>query len=520
MTSGETKITLYKQAKEGLKSLFVQTAQVSTGLIVMLIITGGNPPGWLVSTSFLFGVGFVAWSENKRQINFFKHKTPSIPAGGDASHTVSPSTITMNGDRNIQIEMNAQHLQILRQGVEAWNQWRKKNPLILPNLESANLESTNLYGANLYYANLYYASLSSADLEGADLKSADLEGADLKSTDLKSADLEGADLKSANLYNADLSNANLYNADLSNANLKRVKALATIFEGATLTGACIEDWNINSQTNLKNVKCDYIYLKRIYSEEEKKDIFCDRRPHDPNKIFAPGEFTKRYQKILETVELYFDDGIDWQAFLVSFNKLQIECGSDELWINSFEKKGNDAFVIRVNVPDGADKAEIEKYLKQQYQLEATVEAQQRELTNLYEVTKLLAGRIINVSSQSSGNTYHQSGNIGIGHNEDKIKGNAKVAGVINEAAQQDLKQAAAEIQQLLEQLSKTNPTETLSQKAVVAEKTIENIENNPTLKQKIIKAIKAMGIEAFMEAIDHPIANVLRAGIEAYREPN
>ena len=70
MTSSKPNITLYQQAKAGLKSLFVQTAQVSIGLIIMLVVTGGNPPGWLVSTSFFFGVGFVAWSENKRQSKF------------------------------------------------------------------------------------------------------------------------------------------------------------------------------------------------------------------------------------------------------------------------------------------------------------------------------------------------------------------------------------------------------------------------------------------------------------------
>ena len=453
---------------------------------------------------------------------------------------------------------------ILREGVEAWNQWREDNLHIKPDLSDADLrdahlrnaylEGADLRDAHLRGAKLYCADLSHTDLRGADLIDADLidaylEGANLRHADLRDAYLRHADLRDAYLRDADLSGAKLFGADLRDANLEganlegvnlsdrnfsgkslidanltdvvliRIQALATNFEGAILTGACIEDWNINSQTNLKDVKCDYIYLKRIYSEEEKKYIFSDRRPHDPNKIFAPGEFTKLFQKALETVDLIFSDGIDWQAFLVSFNKLQIECGSDELSINSFENKGNGVFVIRVNVPDGADKAEIEKYLKKQYKLEATVEAQERELTNLYEVTKLLAGRTINVSSQSSGNTYHQSGNIGIGHNEGEIKGNAKVAGVINEAAQQDLTQAAAEIQQLLDQLAKTNPTETPAEKMMVGVKVAEEIEKDPTLKQRIINALKAMTVEAFMEAIDHPLANVVRAGIEGYREP-
>ncbi len=83
----------------------------------------------------------------------------------------------------------------------------------------------------------------------------------------------------------------------------------------------------------------------------------------------------------------------------------------------------------------------------------------------------------------------------------------------------NLAEAAAEIQQLLEQLSQTYPTETLPQKAVVAEEAIKQIENNSTLKERVVSAIKAMGVEALMEAIDHPVANVLRAGIEAFKEP-
>lgn len=49
-----------------------------------------------------------------------------------------------------------------------------------------------------------------------------------------------------------------------------------------------------------------------------------------------------------------------------------------------------------------------------------------------------------------GNYYEQSGNFGIGHmSGGEIKGNAKVAGVINEGEKQNLAEAAAEIQALL-----------------------------------------------------------------------
>jgi Asp-tRNA(Asn)/Glu-tRNA(Gln) amidotransferase C subunit len=124
-------------------------------------------------------------------------------------------------------------------------------------------------------------------------------------------------------------------------------------------------------------------------------------------------------------------------------------------------------------------------------------------------------------SESKGDTYKQSGNFGIGHmSGGNIQEGAKVAAKINEAEQQNLAKAAQEIQQLLEQLSQTYPTQTFPQKAAVAVEAVKEIENNPTLKERIRNAIKAMGVQAFMEAIDHPVANILREGIEAFKEPS
>jgi len=42
---------------------------------------------------------------------------------------------------------NEEHLRILKQGVEAWNEWRKKNPQRTPDLTRANLYEADLTGA-------------------------------------------------------------------------------------------------------------------------------------------------------------------------------------------------------------------------------------------------------------------------------------------------------------------------------------------------------------------------------------
>jgi uncharacterized protein YjbI with pentapeptide repeats len=59
---------------------------------------------------------------------------------------------------------NPEHLKILEQGIEAWNQWREVNPTIKPNLRKAKLEARNLRGVNFRDTDLQRAKLSNADL--------------------------------------------------------------------------------------------------------------------------------------------------------------------------------------------------------------------------------------------------------------------------------------------------------------------------------------------------------------------
>jgi hypothetical protein len=60
------KITLYEEAKAGLVSLVQQTATVFISFVVMLLVTGGAPSGFIVALSFCLGTAFVAWSEQRR----------------------------------------------------------------------------------------------------------------------------------------------------------------------------------------------------------------------------------------------------------------------------------------------------------------------------------------------------------------------------------------------------------------------------------------------------------------------
>lgn len=171
-----------------------------------------------------------------------------------------------------------EHLNILKQGVAAWNKWRAANPTEKPdlfnvNLKSANLTDVNLSEANLWEADLNKARLWRADLSGADISFANLSGADLKGTSLRGAnlidaDLSGSDisfayLRKANMWGANLSNVEISNSDLKEANLSDTKIIKarishTDFSGADLSNADLTDsiieWSVFGDVDLGMVK--------------------------------------------------------------------------------------------------------------------------------------------------------------------------------------------------------------------------------------------------------------------------
>jgi hypothetical protein len=64
---------------------------------------------------------------------------------------------------------NQEQLDILKQGVTAWNLWRQEHPDTRPDLSLADLSQANLNGANQNGANQNGATLVNADLTNADL---------------------------------------------------------------------------------------------------------------------------------------------------------------------------------------------------------------------------------------------------------------------------------------------------------------------------------------------------------------
>lgn len=74
---------------------------------------------------------------------------------------------------------NREHVKILQQGINIWNDWRKQYPKTRPDLTGGLFGGVNFRSINLCSSNLRNVDLSGADLSRADLSEANLSDADL-----------------------------------------------------------------------------------------------------------------------------------------------------------------------------------------------------------------------------------------------------------------------------------------------------------------------------------------------------
>lgn len=488
---------------------------------------------------------------------------------------------------------NEEHLALLKQGIEAWNKWRDENPEIRPNLNNADLNeadlknadlrnadlrNTNLVEANLYGADMRWATLTDASLINANLIAVKLNGASLLRTNfqlaklikvdfftahisqtnfhlarLDGANLAGANLigdvpgqgldvlwkvnirqatfdktnlSQANLSGQNISEQNFRETNLNGANLSRIEALGTDFRDSVFTGTCIEDWNINNQTNLNGVICDYVYQKAHY--QEGKLVFTERRPRNGN--FAPGEFTALFQKAIETVDLIFIDGIDWQAFLQSFQELKKQYG-EKISIQAIEKKSGDAFIIRLEVAPEIDKVALEKqheelYIKLSlmqekitfkdeqliYYREQLADERQKN-SNFTPIINTLAENqrksleVIKTMANKNSRTIHTGG----GNYIESNSGTYVEGSFINMS--QDLAQAASQIQDLIEQLQKQGVTVNVAQEQVANEMATE-AKKDPEMMNKLINWVQSLANTTVSDVVKGSVKLAIRsAGI-------
>lgn len=175
---------------------------------------------------------------------------------------------------------------------------------------------------------------------------------------------------------ANLNEVNLQDANLSRANLVQTKLFQTDFTGATLTGAYIQDWNITSGTKFNGVRCEYVYM-RFPTIEDPDPL---RKPDNRKEVFADGEFGDFIKPIVNTLDLYHNQGVDPRAIAISFKRLTENHPEAELRIVGMEVKGEDKFLIKAKTVPQTDKSELSaEYFENYNQLKGLPEQEMRLL---------------------------------------------------------------------------------------------------------------------------------------------
>ena len=122
-------------------------------------------------------------------------------------------------------------------------------------------------------------------------------------------------------------------------------------------------------------------------------------------------------------------------------------------------------------------------------------------------------------SENSGDKVPIKEVYGVGINKGNIN-TSKFAKTmtIYESQQQNLTEAARDIQELLEQLEKTYPSETTMDRMKIATEVITHIDNHPTKAQKIFSAIKAGGVAAVEQLLNHPASSFVIAALNDWQK--
>jgi uncharacterized protein YjbI with pentapeptide repeats len=166
----------------------------------------------------------------------------------------------------VYVMANAEHLAILKQGVEVWNLWREAHPDVQPDLTGADLHKCDLdvaiythpdvdpedyppdehgvrWSADPYGVDFKRALLRDCDLSKLRLGLAELEFADLSNADISGAELDFASAKGACFRGADLMRAHFRSCDLAEAD----------FSGALMAETILSDTDLSLAKGLESV---------------------------------------------------------------------------------------------------------------------------------------------------------------------------------------------------------------------------------------------------------------------------
>ncbi len=410
---------------------------------------------------------------------------------------------------------------------------------------------------NLSDADLSDADLSGANLSGANLSDADLSDADLSDADLSDANLSGANLSGANLSRVNLMDANLSDADLSGANLSKAYLIRTYLVGANLSNVNIDGVNVNSinlsgsfliRAILTGLRLNYTNLSGVNLSDADLSN-ADLSNADLSSADLSGANLRRtnlsranlhivnlrhanltYARLLNASLIGSDltlanlsganlSGANLSGAVMSHIKLHL--------VNLSDANLSGANLSGANL-SGANLsgANLSGAVVEEAQFGANLgltEEMKLDLKRRRAIFKESEGERSGVLNRlmSERKIYFNLSNASIIGGYSETVRAEQLDGTINNyppEKRQTLVEAAAEIQQLLQQLEQTYPTNTALEKQVVVTEAIRQIENNPTLKARVMAALKAGGVEALKQLADNPLIYILLAALERWQE--
>jgi uncharacterized protein YjbI with pentapeptide repeats len=191
-------------------------------------------------------------------------------------------------------------------------------------LKSADFRQANLTRTNWYLAKqLEQARCDRTYLEDPQIRqlaiTKDGQGKHFEHLNLHGLNLKDANLKDAFFIGADLSEATLENANLTGARLVKTQLYQANLSGTCLTGAYIENWGISTDTNLNDVKCDYIFMQLPTAADPDP---C-RKPDNKKENFKEGDFADFIAPIIKTLDLYQTQNLDPREVGIKFKTLDL-----------------------------------------------------------------------------------------------------------------------------------------------------------------------------------------------------
>jgi uncharacterized protein YjbI with pentapeptide repeats len=192
---------------------------------------------------------------------------------------------------------NPEHLSKVRGGSIAWNEWRRLNPTVRPDLSGADMSMAKAREAAFHYGLLTGGMGGSLrDLSGMDFSGADLTGASLIGQMLTGASFNGADLSGANLSHAHLVESNFQDAKLNGCRVYGISTWNVDLTRADQANLIISTYEEPTITVDNLEMAQFIYL--LLSNEKIRNVIDTLTS---KTVLVLGRFTPERRSILDAI---------------------------------------------------------------------------------------------------------------------------------------------------------------------------------------------------------------------------